>query len=317
MQRAERHDRLYLLQSPCLGVIFIKIITKLKEFYMEFGFNHIFHNTSPASAAVTCCVALCLVFLSPTRSSADNLQKFDLDINELKQRSSSKAASSTLPPVSKKRTLPAKGGQKQGVVLSAKKTVKSKHGSRSHHDLSNTEKAVVNTLSQEKLQLLKTLPSPGFIPTPSQPKTVKLQASIPPCKLIPKILVDFLSPVPVAETQKDVRTEILHTVQGNMITAAIACDLAVTEEKTLSRQLAEHGTRLVNITAGDSPETVVNKIAGALGYSTQTVRATLDNARLVYVFPSGAKKENGIFFSIADTNETATVEKQGPATAVK
>jgi len=242
---------------------------------------------------------------------------FDLDIKELKKRGNSGAVGAAQPPVSKKRALPAKGVQKQGIVLSAKKTGKGKNGSRSLRDLSNTEEPVINAQSQEKLQLLKTLPSPGFIPTPSQPKTVKLQFPVPPCELIPKILVDFLSPIPTAEALKDVRMEALHAVRGNKITAAIACDLADTEEKDFIRQLAAHGTRLINITASDSPETVINKIAGTLGYSTQTVRATLDNVRLVYVFPAGSNKENGIFFSIANTNETATVEKQGPGTAVK
>lgn len=291
------------MQSACYGAIFIRIITNLKEFYMEFRFHHhVFHKAAPASAAaLTCCLALSLLFQYPTHSWADNLQKFDLDINELKQRSISKPAGSPPQAISRKTVHPAKGEQKQGIELSTKKTAKNKKGSRSNRDLSNPGEIVIKTQSREKLLSLKTLPSPGFIPTPSPAKTVKLQGSIPPCELIPQILIDFLSPIPTSEALKDVRMEALHAVRGNMITAAIACGLADTEEKAFARQLAAHGTRLINITDSDSPEKVVNKIAGTLGYSTQTVRATLDNARLVYVFPAGSKKENGIFFSIANT----------------
>lgn len=291
------------MQSACHGAIFIRIITNLKEFYMEFGFHHlVFHKASPASAAaLTCCLALSLLFQSPTHSSADNLQKFDLDINELKQRNISKPVGSPPQVTSKKTVHSAKDGQKQGIELSTKKTRKNLNTGRPNLDLSNPAETAIKSQSQKKLLSLKALPSPGFIPTPSPAKTVKLRDSVPPCELIPQILIDFLSPIPTSEALKDVRMEALHAVRGNMISAAITCGLSDTEEKAFSRQLAAHGTRLINITGSDSPEKVVNKIAGTLGYSTQTVRATLDNVRLVYVFPAGSNKENGIFFSIANT----------------
>jgi len=304
MQRAEQSRRLYLLQSACYGAIFIRIITNLKEFHMALRFlHHVFYKTEPMSIAtsLTCCLVLTLPFLSPVHSRADNLQKFDLDINELKQRSISRPAGSPPQAISRETVHPAKGEQKMGIGLSTRKTAKGKNGSRSNRVLSNPVETVIIEQSREKLLSLKTLPSPGFIPTPSPEKTVKLRVSIPPCELIQQILIDFLSPIPTSEALKDVRMEALHAVRGNMITAAIACGLADTEEKAFARQLAAHGTRLINITNSDSPEKVVNKIAGALGYSTQTVRATLDNARLVYVFPAGSKKENGIFFSIPNT----------------
>lgn len=292
------------MQSACYGAIFIRIITNLKEFHMALSFlHHVFYKTAPMSIAtsLTYCLVLSLPFLSPVQSWADNLQKFDLDINELKQRSISKPAGSPPQAISRKTVQPAKKEQKLGIGLSTKKTAKNKNGSRSNRDLSNPEETVIKAQSREKLLSLKTLPSPGFIPTPSPAKTVKLRVSVPPCELIPQILIDFLSPIPASEALKDVRMEALHAVRGNMITAAIACGLADTEEKAFSLQLAAHGTRLINIIDSDSPEKVVNKIAGTLGYSTQTVRATLDNVRLVYVFPAGGKKENGIFFSIPNS----------------
>jgi len=271
---------------------------------MALSFLHyVFYKTAPMSitTTLTCCLVLSLPFLSPVRSWADNLQKFDLDINELKQRSISKPDGSPTQVISKEIVHPAKNEQKLGVGLSTKKTRKNRNTGRPNRDISNPEETVIKAQSQEKLLSLKTLPSPGFIPSPSPEKTVKLQGLVPPCELIPQILIDFLSPIPISEALKDVRMEVLHAVRGNMITAAIACGLADTEEKAFARQLAAHGTRLINITDSDSPEKVVNKIAGTLGYSTQTVRATLDNVRLVYVFPAGSKKENGIFFSIPNT----------------
>ncbi|HCE68260.1 MAG: hypothetical protein A2X82_17610 [Geobacteraceae bacterium GWC2_55_20] len=277
--------------------------------------HYVFYKAAPASisTALTCCLVLSLPFLSPVNSRADNLQKFDLDINELKQRSISKPAGAPPQALSKKIVLPAKGVQKQGIGLSTKKTRKNINIHHPNQDSSNPEDHVVETQSREKLLSLKTLPSPGFIPTPSPAKTVKLRVSAPPCELIPQILVDFLSPVPTAEALHGVRMEALYAVRGNMITAAIACGLTETEEADFTRQLAAHGTRLINITGGDSPEKVVNKIAGTLGFSTQTIRATLDNVRLVYIYPADGKKENGIFISIA--NKTATMENldSGPA----
>lgn len=307
MQRAEQIYRLYLLQSVCYGAIFIKKITNLKEFNMTFRFFHyVFYKASPASRTSTliCCVVLTSFFLSPAHSWADDLQKFDLNINELKQRSNSRPAGSHNQPISRKNVLSAKG--EQSIGFPPNKTRKSKDTSRTNREYSNPERAVIKVRSQEKLLLLKSLPSPGLIPTPSPAKTVKIQTALQPCELVPKILVDFLSPIPTAEALSGVRMEGFYAVRGNMITAAISCGLDHNEEATFSRQLAAHGTRLINITNSDSLETVVNKIAGTLGFSTQTVRATLDNARLVYIFPAGSKKEDGIFISIS--NEKATMD---------
>lgn len=269
---------------------------------------YIFISSSFTSIHV-CCFVMIAGFLLPVYSHAGKIQTFDLDINELKNRTNPSTAAPL--PAASKSALQAK--PENDTRLYTHKPKKNRLKNNVKPNISNSEQLIITVPSEEKLLLLKALPSPDSIPTPSPSRTIALQDSVPPCELVTKILASFFSPIPTAEALQGVPLAAPYAVRGNKVIAAIACGLAEAEEMTFTRLLAAHGTRLINIIGNDSPETITNKVAGTLGFSSQTLRAGSDDIRLIYIFPDGSEKETGIFISLADKTISGNNPNSGSA----
>jgi len=261
--------------------------------------------TALAITAHIGCFSASMGLLTPRIAYCEKTQTFDLDINELRERTIPRTTElNNSKVIQKKRHL-------------SKTDKDSDHSTKNSEHRANTTNLKLETLqpkpltvivpSQEKLLLLKALPSPGIIPTPAPSSTITLQNSIPPCELIPKILTitSSLKSISTAEALQGVPLAAPYAVKGNTVLAAIACGLAEAEEITFTRLLASHGSRLINIIGNDSPEAVVNKVIGTLGFSSQTLRATPENVRMIYIFPTDDAKGNGIFVIL----ENVTADK--------
>ncbi len=238
-----------------------------------------------AITAHICCFSASTGLLTPGVAYCGKVQNFDLNINELRSKTTPVTSESS----------------------SNKTTQKKRHVAKP--EAPETTSSTVTVPSREKLLLLKSLPSPGSIPTPLPSSTITLQNSTPPCELVPKLLTmrPFLKSISTAEALHGVPLSAPYAVKGNAVLAVIACGLAEAEEITFTRLLAAHGTRLINIVGNDSPEAVVNKVIGTLDFSSQTLRTTPENVRMIYIFPAQDAKESGIFVSLK--KETADIIK--------
>ncbi len=240
------------------------------------------------------------LFLPTEQSLAGNTKAFDLDIYELKKRTSTSSGKASGP--SQKNYLQTKPDNDARLHTHKSKKNRLKINPASNESFKDTFSA--DTIIQKKLILLSELPSPDSIPTPSPAKTVTLQSSIPPCELVKAILAVFFPPIPTAEALKGIPLAAPYAIRGNNVIAAIACGLAEAEELTFARLLEARGTKLINIIGNDSPQTLIDKVAGTLGFPTQTQRSTSDDERLIYIFPESSKSETGFFISL--TNRTIT-----------
>lgn len=266
--------------------------------------RYVFYISTTASltSVHVCIFAMIALFLLPEYSHAGNTKAFDLDIYELRRRTNTSSARSSLPPVAQKNNLQAK--PENDAQPYTRKTKKNRLKNKAKLCTSDNETFITSANSQKKFLLLNALPSPDSIPTPSPPTTVTLQSSVPPCELVQKILAAFFPPIPTAEALQGVPLAAPYAVRGNKVIAAIACGLAEAEELTFTRLLAVKGTRLINIIGNDSPETIIDKVAITLGFSSQTLRSTSDDVRLIYIFPASSEIETGFFILLA--NKTAT-----------
>lgn len=260
------------------------------------------HDVSGKSKAASitffnvCFFTIFVLFLQSELSHAGNTKAFDLDISELKKRKNTSSGRAPVPTL--KNNLQTNPGN--GARLYTRKSKINSLKNNTASNASQNDTFLTDPIIQYKLILLKALPSPDSIPTPSPATTVTLQSSIPPCELVKSVLAFFYPPIPTAEALKGIPLAAPYAIRGNHVIAAIACGLAEAEELTFARLLEARGTKLINIIGNDSPETLIDKVAVTLGFPTQTLRSAFDYEKLIYIFRAGNNKETGFFITLTN-----------------
>lgn len=241
--------------------------------------------------ALLCGISVSVILL-PEESHAVNSQSFEIDLKELKSRSISN------PQV------PNTSIEKSSKSATTTKTVrKKKHKTRKQIRKTVSDKTSPTVPArqifedQQKISLLKTLPSPDSVPVQTSDLTLILKSSDNSCKLTQQLLKSRLStPLTPSEVLATLPQISFHSVRGGKTKAVITCDLSSKEQLTYGRLLSIHDIKIINISKDDSPEKTVNKITASLGYATQSFRTTNNSRKVIYVYPDG--NEKGIFILI-------------------
>ncbi|MEI6215611.1 MAG: hypothetical protein WCP10_16035, partial [Desulfuromonadales bacterium] len=248
-------------------------------------------------------------------SLAEAGQSFDLDVDEIKNISALRAAppAKPAPPVPK-----ATGAQKiRPKRLASPPRPQAAKPAIEPHTAQFPEirkPAIVNPeplveiktsaapFSKNKLLLLRRLPTPETIPAPIASATFTIQRSLSSCELVSKALAILATPIPAAEALHGIPLAAPYAARRDKIVAVFACGLAKAEEKQFAKKLAPFGTKLLNIAGDDSPESVVQKVADSFGLTSQLIRSTPQQSRIIYIFPVNVVKDTGMFIVL--TNET-------------
>ncbi|HIJ95979.1 MAG TPA: hypothetical protein HPP94_09635 [Desulfuromonadales bacterium] len=242
------------------------------------------------------------LFLMLLMTSAAFAQpSFELDISTLKKLTAPPAADPKAAPKPTVAPIAPKAPKTAPATITAPKKPQVKRPARLKPLPPATPVTAAPASASKSLRLLHKLPSPTSIPSPAFATVVKIPASVPPCELMPKLFEAFSAPISTAEALHGVQLAAPYAIRHNNVVAVIACGLAKNEEKTFSWRLAPHRTRLMNIAGNDTPETVVQKLAATLGLTSQVIRTSPPEARLIYIFPGATTP--GLYILLSKQDE--------------